>query len=300
MDWIRFYYNNKTQYCFSPPSTPLIMDVSDIKINNRPLLDLAIESINQIVSKYPPPYRVFVSGGVDSQASLYAWHKSGVDYSAHTFIYDQNMNNHDIATIFLFANFHDITLETHHISHFDFLEKELVKYSKTYMCNSPHVTFYMKMCEHFSDGTIIFSGEPCQAMPWFTFDVLGLDRYRIITNKSIIPLFWISSSELAGKWIFQRRSRIKEQYKLGFGNEGNFYKEWLYQVNKIPVIGTFKKSGFDKYKIYYDNVPIDKKFFKYRNPDQRMNNRPYDYLYRYSLSINNPINKTVIMKGEYI
>jgi hypothetical protein len=77
--------------------------VSKFKETVKSPIQAAVEAVNDVVENYPPPYNLFVSGGIDSQAMLYAWKMSKHPFNAYTFRYNQTYNIHDIQTLFLFC-----------------------------------------------------------------------------------------------------------------------------------------------------------------------------------------------------
>jgi len=290
MDWIKFSWTDGSDVNYPSPTGYFIVDLSNIEINDRPVLENAERTIKSIVERNPPPYRLFLSGGIDSQAMAYVWLKSGVPFEAHSFIYDRNMNLHDITMLWEYSKEYNIPLTHHHISHFDFLKNNLRDYSKKYSCNSPQITFYMKMLDTFQDGTSILSGNPIyNDSTFYNYTILGLQRYTNLTGKHVIPFFWNHTAYLTGAWEvkwheidnFLRKSKIKL--------EGHDFKTYLYQECDIPVNITYKKSGFEKYKLYFDRFKIDpwtrtKRLLNKTNRSKRN----YDILFRYSLMDENP------------
>ncbi|NBP00401.1 MAG: hypothetical protein EBU90_09810 [Proteobacteria bacterium] len=293
MNWIKFSWSDGTDITLPSKSGTFIVDASNVVVSDAPIIEKAKEAISIIVKNNPPPYRLLVSGGIDSQAMIYAWKESGVEFEVHTFVYDQNMNLHDLSLLWEYAKLHDIKVTHHNISHFEFLKNDLFSYSKKYSCNSPQITFYMSMMDRFTDGTLILSGNPPLNIPFFNFAILGLERYRIINRKNIVPFFWIHTAELAGAWIYlqskHEASWVRSNFKFTENNEA---KCFFYHSAKIPVIPSYKKSGFEKYKLYYDNYKIDpatKIKLLLNTKKNNKSKRNYDILFRFSLIYENPI-----------
>lgn len=298
--WIKLSWSDGTDITQASYTGTFIVDVSDMVVNDAPVIQRAVESINQIVKNNPPPYRLFVSGGIDSQAMLYAWKKSGHEFEAHSFVYDQNMNVHDLAILWEFAKTHNIKLRHHDISHFDFLKTDLKDYSKKYNCNSPQITFYISMMDRFSDGTIVLSGNPPVSVPWFNFTILALERYRIISGKPIVPFFWINSPELAGAWAYRLQLLEYQKNKHPGIISSQDTRVLLYLGSTIPIIDTYKKSGFEKYKLYFDNYPIDQRLkvkLMLNKNNYNKSRRAYDFLFRFTLIDENPISPSLRMIG---
>ena len=255
--------------------------VSEFKdIVNSPLL-AAIDAVNDIVASYPPPYNLFVSGGIDSQAMLYAWHKSKHPFNAYVFRYNEDFNWHDIQTLPKFCEQEQIEYTIVDFDYIKFLNDEYDCIAKRYKCSSPQISMHIKMSSMF-DGTNIFSGNflfPNSAL--LSYAILGIYRYSLTPEgKNTIPYFFLHTPELA--------------YSLNcFTHDGDFINEldregYIRKANKyrlagFPVIPQEKKfTGFEKFKEHYDShthVLEDNanriKFFG------KASRRPFDWLFRY-------------------
>ncbi len=295
---MKIYWNDGTPINQKSKDSTLVIDCSQLDLEACDPIIQVKNAIDRIVKKYPAPYRLFLSGGVDSQAMAYAWKISGVEFQAVSFLYDQNMNSHDISVLYDFAKDHNIHVDYHNISHFDFLRNNLENYSEKYFCNSPHITFYMKMMERFDDGTLIFSGNPIITNPGIDYTILGLQRFGDILNKKIIPFFWLETKELAGSMYKIYRS-LKYNPTLVDQVSNDNIKTLIYNLSGFPVESYYKKSGFEKYKFFYDNIYIDKKLrLKFLINNHMMpSKRNYDILFRYSLMQKNPYSQTIKIIG---
>ena len=133
--------------------------------------DTISRTINQIVEKYPPPYTLMCSGGIDSQAMLWAWYKSNIPFKVLSVRYADDSphhidgtgkiyNEHDYVSLtqFISTNNLEIDLNFVSINPFTFFEKEMINYAETYWCDSPQITLHMKMSELVTVGTVVFSG----------------------------------------------------------------------------------------------------------------------------------------------
>ena len=237
--------------------------------NNKKLsaLDAAFHTIEYITKNYPAPYTLYVSGGVDSQAMLYAWHKSGVPYQTFSAVYNQTLNEHDLCTLREFSELHDIKINYHDFDLISFLENEHDYYANEYYCGSPQITTFMKIADLTDTGTVIFAG---QYIMWQkNFGRLGIpDRnnfslynYGIKSNKNIVPFFFLETRELA--YAFDV---MLPEIQL-FHTPGSYgEKIKAFQYYGFPVIGQVDKlsgyeevktkiNGFEKLKILYDTNP---------------------------------------------
>ena len=104
----------------------------NIVITDRNPIDVAVDTVKDIAKRYPAPYTVFASGGVDSQACIYSWLQSGVDFEVVFVNYENNFNTHDFVELELMQQkygFKLIELNDSDISNLDdHLPKKLLKY----------------------------------------------------------------------------------------------------------------------------------------------------------------------------
>jgi hypothetical protein len=230
-----------------------------------------------IVANYPPPYNLMVSGGIDSQAMIYAWMQSGFDFNVVAFRYNGDMNAHDLDQLSEFAQKHNIAVEYHDLDLLYFLEHEYHNYAVTYHCTSPHICTHMKMTESV-DGTAIFSGNFIQNRAVFVTDaLLGLARYADQTNKAIVPFYFLETPELAYS-LQPIHNKFTYNAETGYA-----VKVQAYQAAGFPVIPQAEKyTGFEKVKDYYDihykdRVKVTTRIEFAKKPSKRV----FDLLLRY-------------------
>lgn len=298
MDWIKIYWSDHTPIDRPSLTSTLVIDVSNMTSNTYDPLIQSKRAVKQIVDNNPPPYRLFLSGGVDSQAMAYAWKMSGVEFQAVSFVYDQNMNIHDISILHDFSKEFDIPVQYHHISHFDFLKNELTDYSRKYTCNSPQITFYMKMLERFNDGTSIFSGNPIITDLGINYTILGLERFGKMNQVNFVPFFWLHTRELAGS-MYKIYNDLRYNPVLCDTVSTDAIKTLVYNLSGFPVDSFYKKSGFEKYKFFYDRIKVDKnlRLNLVINNLKMPSKRNYDLLFRYSLMYQNPYSQHLKIIG---
>lgn len=275
LDWVKVDQNDNT-YNFDFTTKDVI---NDLGIEN------AIKAVEYITQKYPPPYNLFVSGGVDSQAMLYAWHKSLKPFNAISFVYNFDLNREDLICLELFQKIHGINIEYRDFDLFHFLETEHHDYATRYICGSPQMTPFMKIADTLKPQTCIMSGNFVNtAGPGITNNHYGLWHYGKKSNPNFIPFFFLETKELAHSFKHNNYSqKFEESYDR---------KVALYQINGFPVIKQHRKmNGFEKIKEWFDtNSP------RKPNPLDRLvkkptsfSNRNFDLLYRnkYEVAISN-------------
>lgn len=217
--------------------------------------DLAVKSyIDRIVKEYPAPYTIFATGGVDSQATILAWIKSGYDFNVVSVRYENGFNEHDLTTLKEFEEKYNIEVNYLDFNLTDFLENRLEEYVLKYKCTSPQIGTHMAISELVPEGTVIFSGTaPCIDRMEFTADLLSLYTYRDLARSTLIPFFLMEDKDTAGAFLHESIN-IEKFYK-GNAKQILHYdvKCELYKNVGLDVIPQEKKfNGFEKVKEYYE------------------------------------------------
>lgn len=158
------------------------------------LQSVAERTVEHIYNNYPAPYTLYVSGGIDSQAMLWAWHLSGRPVNAVSYVYNNGMNHHDLHTAMPeFAQSMSVQIEYRNIDLLWFYQVHYPKYHQTYRCGSPHVCAYMYLADQQKTGTVIFSGSNTN---FYTKNEWGLYHYGKLSGKSIVPFFLSETAEM--------------------------------------------------------------------------------------------------------
>ena len=279
MDWIRTGWGSEFSQTFDP-LTPYYVDINNLIKSNKSLLEVSTRVIQEITEKYPPPYHLMLSGGMDSQIMLWCWLNSGTPFYPISVKYTgapeykEILNDHDLIELEQFANNHDITIDYKYFDVINFLENDLETYAIGYQCTSPQICSHMCMSEQLSEGTVIFSGNFARDFG-YTYTILGLKRYADTSERSVIPFFLLHDSELAG--VLQQTPEKRNDYSIKKYN--------AYMSLGVPVISQPKKqTGFEVIKDYYDTrkdlVVPPKIRLKYANMPSK---RKFDLLFRYML-----------------
>lgn len=212
-------------------------------------LEAAVETVNYICQNYPAPYTLMLSGGVDSQAMLYAWIKSKQKFETFSAIYTDNINLFDVVTIQEFADRYGIKINYVNFDVVNFLETEHKIYSDKYICGSPHFTTYMKLSDLVGHGTTIFSGSFIirgRIQYFWSRNELGLLHYAILGKKNCVPFFFNETQNLTYAFRHNGLPDVVNDY---------YNKVTMYQYNNFPVIPQADKfSGFEKLKERYDTI----------------------------------------------
>jgi hypothetical protein len=292
MDWIRFHRYNSSggdELLINDPKQNLLCDLSGINTSAEDPLSESIKAVHEIAKKYPRPYYLMASGGIDSQAMIYAWYKSGIPFTIIHFKYNDTFNEHDVDPLKILTENLNLSIEYKNIDHFAFLENDLKEYAKKYICGSPHITFYMKMADTITDGTVVFSGHPLiESGILHNFSQLGLYRYGKLSGRSIVPNFFLHTPSLGRAWfdhsvnINKTTEHILTRYAI---------RCYMYSTANFLIFPSKKLTGFENYKLLYDKNP------KLVSLQQRLkynkNKHVYDILFRHSLYEIHDINEVI-------
>lgn len=242
-------------------------------------LDAAHYTIEKIKENHPPPYTLYLSGGVDSQAMLWAWHSSGSKFDTFSAVYNDILNDYDLEELRAFSIKFNININYHNFDLLNFLEQEHETFARKYLSGSPQITTHIKLASLTKEGTVLFSGNFMnRSGSGLTENHAALFRYGRIENRSIIPWFFLETKELAYGFQQYRFKNWKEKFATEYD-----YKCYLYSVGGFPIIPQKQKyTGFEKVKDYIDNNPPrspDKTHFFNRTTKQS-SKRLFDVLYR--------------------
>ena len=265
--------------------TDIDFTVTSFKETINDPLQAAIEAVNSIVENYPPPYNLLASGGIDSQAMIYAWKKSNHPFNVYSFRYNETYNMHDIQTLPLFCEQENIPYTIIDFDYFKFLKEEYDSIAKKYQCSSPQISMYIRMASFFDKGTCIYSGNFLDhSGATLSYAILGLYRFsKTPEGKNIIPYFFLHTPELAysmNQYVNNNPGpTIRSLSRRGvYANKVNKYR-----AAEFPIIEQQSQlNGFEKFKEYFDSPE-----YMIRDVTTRMkwSNRPsprqFDWLFRY-------------------
>lgn len=278
MDWMRFGWGSDFSSIFDP-KIPFYISTTNLSKTNKSLLEVSSRVIKEITEKYPPPYHLMLSGGMDSQIMLWCWLNYNIPFHPVSFKYigapefKEILNEHDLIELEQFATNNNISIDYHYFDIINFLENDLENYAIKYQCTSPQICTHMCMSEQLTDGTIIFSGNFAAGLS-YSYTIWGLKRYAEISKKSLIPFFLLHDAELANLSVKPTNEKNYSDIKFkSYTNLG---------VPVIPQPG--KQTGFEVIKDYYDTrkdlVVSPKIRLKYANMPSK---RKFDLLFRYML-----------------
>lgn len=285
-DWIKYGWGSDLAHTWFP-SASLILDFTNnlTPISQVPPLTAATELVQYIIDNYPSPYTLMCSGGIDSQAMLWAWYKHGHQFNIVSVKYITKgvwFNKLDLETLTLFCNTYNLPITFKEFDVVKFLESsELKNVSTRYDCHSPQICTHIKMSEMVTNGTILFSGNYLSDLfRSLNYTILGMHRYSLLAQthaRKIIPYFLLGTPELA--YSFKRDAFGKLCCDTGYNSKIDAYTD-----NHFPVIAQQQKfTGFEEIKKYYRNYPnllTARQKLVNKNRDSR---EVFDVLFRYGL-----------------
>lgn len=311
MQWIKTYWEDNFKNG-EGLIKEFVLDISGAKYTGKNAKACAIDLVHDIVKKYPPPYYLMVSGGVDSQAMLQSWIEAEQPFIAYCAIFPNDLNYHDIRTLKEFKKLYPINVKYLPFDIEHFFETELEEYALRYECNSPHIMAHARISEMFTDGTVISGGMPLfkknNAMQQcFNYSTYGLLRYAEISKRNLIPYFLCHTPELVGAWQHScfdlkvdlnyfrnqmkdvvarsedQQTKLAEKKDAAFHSLGYNLKCDLYRLNGFNIVPQQNKiHGFEIINDQYEDRKhllqhATKKF------PSRQTYRVFDVLYRFPL-----------------
>jgi len=238
-------------------------------------------TVENIINNYPSPYHLMVSGGVDSQAMLYAWKLYGRDYIPVSVMYNSGMNMHDLETLAIFAEREKIDVKYIDFDLLKFYETEYDDLCETYQCISPHFGAHLGMTKNLT-GTCIFSGD-CLGVGGAAVKSNNLCLLRASRERSIVPYFFLHTPEIA--YCINYHRYIAQDLIVSTTDTPYETKVKTWTQLGFPVIAQVQKfTGFEKIKDYYDETHghlITPKMILMNANANNSSKRTYDLLLRY-------------------
>lgn len=246
-------------------------------------LSAAQQAIEYIKNNFSSPYHLMLSGGVDSQAMLYAWNFFAKgQFIPISIIYDKNyfFNQHDLQTLAKVSNCWNVKVLYKEFDILKFYQNRYYDVAEEFQCSSPQICTYIEMTRDL-EGTVIFSGN---WLGYFGYNKVLHALTLYSQKRSCIPFFFVSQPDIAYTGV-----NLKLQYDREDHSLDKMYTRRVseYNLAGYPVERQIKKlTGFEKIKDYFDDniwptISPKEKFF-YLNK-QKLSSSSYDLLLRYPL-----------------
>ena len=294
-NWIKYGWTNKLNNEWVPGDQLFV----DFLNNGIPIEDIdavraAHLAIDAITRTFPSPYTLMCSGGVDSQAMLYAWHTSGHKFQVTSVRYKsvgQFFNEHDLVCLSQMSEKFNIQVNYVDFDIINFLENDLSLTAKTNDCDSPQICTHIKFLEAVPSGTAIFAGNflTSSGQSAMNYTLLGVHRHALINKRiNIIPNFFTFTPELAYSFIRKMNESTNKKINntIDTSIKNTTYIDSGFDI-LIPVLKYFddkpvtKFTGFETLKEYYEGFgdKVDKfTRFKFSSKES---DRVFDILFRY-------------------
>ena len=289
-------------------------DLLDFWVDDVDLLspiEAAKIAVIDIQKKYSPPYNLLFSGGIDSQAMVYAWLLYGENYKIVTYRYNNDLNYYDYKNAESFCQYFNVPITYKDFDLLTFLQSKYKTVSKEFKCSSPQICTHIEMVSDL-EGTIIFGGDFLSISgPRISRAILGLYNASL-SRPNIIPYFLLHTPELAYSpasivlTTEEARDRKRAEFHKTNVNEKDYnIKIQLYKKGGFKIIPQEEKySGFEGVKDLYDKQFKTRLTWKDRiKYSNRPAQRTFDLLLRYPYEVygdeNIPyrVNKEIFLKN---
>jgi hypothetical protein len=265
---------------------------------SKPILqpiDYAIRDANYILDVYPKPISIFLSGGIDSQAMVDAFVRTGrVDeFDVVIFEFEKEFNDYDVQWAKDFCKNFKIKFRIERFDVVEFHEKEILDWGVRYKNNSPHILTQIKMISLLS-GTTVLGGNALakddvgMLVGFGNYSLFGTKRFSEIEQRNVVGMFLMFSPELVYSFtdIPGELNHIEKARKYISGG---------FRILVPPE----KYHGFELLKDYYNQFPnrIYPNIARYY-ADKYKSNRIYDHLFRHPLMEINKYNNNSVCIPE--
>ena len=250
-NWIKYGWGLSMKEEWKP-NMQLYMDLTNrpsAKDCPHPIV-AAIAAVHAIAKKYPAPYTLMCSGGLDSQAMLYAWHLSGVPFNVVSIQYKSSgtfFNDYDLTELETLSKNLGVHIDYREFDLMSFLRDELPTVARFNDCDSPQICTFIRMSEMIRRGTILFGGNYIGPRAFVNYTLLGLHRYSLRVSspkRTLIPFFLMHDPVLASSF---------ESFSNGKSQPAEVYASAGFPL-AIPVR---KFNGFEKIKEFFDRYHDD-------------------------------------------
>ena len=224
---------------------------------------------------------VTLSGGIDSQAVMYAAAKSKVPFEVVSMRFNKDLNSHDLITGQELAKSLGITIRYIDINIIQFYTTgKYLDYIDPYQNSSPQMAALLWMYEQITSNNniIIGTGNPIikHASGWSgmnNYTLFAWERFCQIKDFAMIGFFWWYSPALFGSLYTETAEDFASVEPYEF--KCDIYKKNGFKI--IPQSG--KQNGFENVKkVFFELYPKTTTPYDtfYRYPHQEKNNMPIE------------------------
>lgn len=286
----REYFTNLFRHASAASEDKLISEQREINGNTTHLIEFKearlslkqpiqhavdhAKAIAKLANKNNLPIKLFLSGGIDSEAMAEAFLHAKVKFEVVIGRYNGDMNYFDYKDAVTFCENHNLKIEFIDIDVFNFLESGgALKYAKELGCRSPQLAVHLHLLDQVS-GYCVLAGNPI--FPVFRnssddlitelqngklsiHDVWGAPNQtqsvylRFLEKRGRLgqPFFFQSSPELCMSFLFL--DEIVSLMAAGIKTHDYQMKCQMYKLGGFLALPRKDKyTGFEKYRADYD------------------------------------------------
>jgi len=213
-----------------------------------------------------------ISGGIDSQAMLHSFIESGVIFTAYAFVFNDDLNLHDITFARNYCTEHNVKLQEIPFDVISFLTRENYDYGITYKSTSPHFNVHYKFCDILFDKGhtgVCFGGcTPYYSKKYwghnFNRNAFNYITYSEVTGHNVQGSFLSYSPNLAWSVGLLTPYISIDPDMNGTGNDLRRLQNLRYASKVLgysraglDIRESEKLTGFEKVKEYYRTLTND-------------------------------------------
>jgi hypothetical protein len=245
---------------------PLVIKMEQLKRVPLKPVEEARLAARDIADKLGRTPWVCLSGGLDSEATAYAFLSAGVDFKAVTMQFEKDLNHHEVQYAIDFCKQNGVKHELIEIPVLDFYETQKFQdYFHHFKAQTVEVCTQFYFLDQFTEP-FVWSGEPMRLFRQDGDNVIlqavsdfeqMVYRYGEDKKRDCVPNFHFYSAELA--WSFLRLSvGTRNEYYVDdhvadyYLQKNNFYRQGGFLLNHHTQRVT-KAHGFEHLKIYFDD-----------------------------------------------
>ncbi len=257
---------------------PFVCDLTtNITAFGQPL-DEAVTAANIILDTYPQPINILLSGGIDSQAMVEAFIKTGRnDFTVVCFEFKNDLNDYDVYWAKSHAEHFGYSLSIIPFDIVGFHETCLIDIARETNNHSPHIISHVGMIDSI-EGTCVLAGNPigrienARYIDVPNYSLIGTMRYK---SKPVVGQFFLFTPELVYSFL-KLQTSFSEAYRD---------KAARYQAAGFSLVLPPKKyHGFERLKEHYDQFEdrVSKRTRRHFNAKYG-SDRIYDHMFRHPL-----------------
>ena len=258
--------------------TDIIIDLDktffqSLKLDKESCKNYLIEAANKCSEMLGDNPALCLSGGIDSQAMLYAFYIANVKFKVYTFVYNDQLNAADVSLAQIYCKRHNIELIEIPFNIISFLTRENFDYGIKYKSASPHFNAHYKFCDILKDightGVCFGGNTPFSSRNGFdaqyTRNTMSYINYSAINGYPVQGNFLSFYPELA--WaialltpksdieIIKKEESLLELHRL----EAIRYTNKVYGYHKagIEIVESKKLTGFEEVKLHFQKISGD-------------------------------------------